>query len=288
MKFMFRKFDTLGMPILGAAAMVLFVLERKHQLRRRTRPKKDRLVENGSVAAAAVPALRLLLVPGMYAAAQWANKNSFGLMAWLRLPKWAKYGAGFLLLDYSNYLWHVLLHKSDLLWRFHNVHHIDMDLDLSSAWRFHIGENVASVPYRGGMVALLGVPAPLVLFYEVIFEGCTAFHHSNLRLPYAFEKHLCQLMVTPRMHGIHHSIVARETNSNFSVIFSAWDRLHQTLRLNVPQDKITIGVPSYRNPHEQSPAHLFRMPFEKQRPWQLPDGTVPSREELPRQKELLP
>lgn len=288
MKLFFPKFDKIGMPLLGVAAVALFVLEAKRKLRRRTRPKAERLVENGSVAAAALPALRVLLIPVMYAAARWSNRHHAGVLAWSDLPKWVRYTAGFLLLDYSNYLWHVLLHRSDFLWRFHNVHHIDLDLDLSTAWRFHIGENIASVPFRGGVVALLGVPASLVLFYEVVFEGCTAFHHSNLRLPHRVEKQLCRIMVTPRMHGIHHSIVHKETNSNFSVIFSWWDRLHQTLRLNVPQQAITIGVPSYRDPAEQTPARLFRMPFERQRPWKLPDGTVPEREELLPRHILLP
>ena len=285
---MFPKFDKVGMPLLGVAAAVLFVAEARRQLRRRTRPKVKRLLENGSVAAAALPALRLMLVPGMYTAARQAQVHEFGLLRWLVLPRWARFAAGFLLLDYTNYLWHVLLHKSDLLWRFHNVHHSDLDLDLSTAWRFHIGENIASVPYRGAAIALIGVPAPLVLFYEVIFEGAAAFHHSNLRLPYHVERQLCKLIVTPRMHGIHHSIVARETNSNFSVIFSWWDRLHQSLRLNVPQDEITIGVPAYRNPQEQSPRHLFTMPFVRQRPWQLPDGSVPEREEHQPWHTLLP
>ncbi|MBF9252960.1 sterol desaturase family protein [Pontibacter sp. 172403-2] len=288
MKILFPKFDKLGMPLLGVAAAVLFVLEAKHRLRQPTRPRAVRLLVNAAVAAPALPALRLLLLPGMYAAASWAGRHRFGLLPRLQAPVWVKNIAGFLALDYSNYLWHVLLHRSDLLWRFHNVHHLDLDLDLSSAWRFHVGENFASLPYRGGVVALLGIPAPLVLFYEVFFEGCTAFHHSNLRLPYAAERRLCQLMVTPRMHGIHHSIVAREANSNFSVIFSWWDRLHRTLRLNVPQAAVTIGVPAYRNPAAQTPAHLFLLPFRKQRPWQLPDGTVPDREELPHPTQLLP
>ena len=276
------------MPLLGIAAAALFVLESRQRLRKRTRPKLERLLENGSVAAAALPALRLLLVPGMYAAAQQAGRYNFGLLRWLPLPKWARYTAGFLLVDYTNYLWHVLLHKSDVLWRFHNVHHTDLDLDLSTAWRFHIGENIASVPYRGAAIALIGMPAPLVLFYEVLFEGCAAFHHSNLRLPYHLERQLCKVMVTPRMHGIHHSIVARETNSNFSVIFSWWDRLHRSLRLNVPQDAITIGVPAYRDPQEQSPKQLFMLPFQRPRPWQLPDGTVPERQERLPRHVLLP
>ncbi|MCC9135815.1 sterol desaturase family protein [Pontibacter silvestris] len=288
MKILFPKFDKIGMPLLSVAVSALFVLEAKRQLRKRTRPKLERLVRNGSVAAVAMPALRLLLVPGMYAAARYAEKNKLGLLSQRHTPQWLRYMAGFLLLDYSNYLWHVLLHKSSLLWRFHNVHHIDLDLDLSTAWRFHIGENVASVPYRGGAVFLLGVPAPLVLVYELLFEGCTAFHHSNMRLPYNLEQKLSNIMVTPRMHGIHHSIVGEETNSNFSIIFSWWDRLHRTFRLNIPQDDIVIGVPSYRDPKEQAPLRLLLMPFEQQRPWKLPNGTVPERHERPHQEWLLP
>ncbi len=278
MRFRFPYFDSLGMPLLGLAASVLFVAEAKRQLRKRTRPKTERLQENASVAALALPALRLLLLPCMYAAARQAAKARLGLLNWVSLPAWVRYSLGFLLLDYTNYLWHVLLHKSDLLWRFHNVHHIDLDLDLSTAWRFHIGENIASVPYRSAAIALVGAPAQLVLFYELIFEGCTAFHHSNLRLPYKTEEKLCRVMVTPRMHGIHHSIVARETNSNFSVIFSWWDRLHRSLLLDVPQEDITIGVPSYRDPKEQTPLNLLVMPFKRQRAWCLPDGSVPERE----------
>jgi sterol desaturase/sphingolipid hydroxylase (fatty acid hydroxylase superfamily) len=286
MKFIFPKFDKVGMPLLGVAAAALFVLEARRQLRRRTQPKTERLLRNASVAATALPALRLLLLPGMYKAAVWAKEHRFGLLQ--RLPNWAAYPLGFLLLDYTNYLWHVLLHRSDLLWRFHNVHHTDLDLDLSTAWRFHIGENVASLPYRGGMVALLGVPAPLVLFYEVFFEGSAAFHHSNLRLPYQVERRLCRVLVTPRMHGIHHSIVEKEANSNFSVIFSWWDRLHQTLRLNVPQDAVIIGTPAYLNPTEHTPEQLLLLPFKKQRPWRLPDGAVPERHERADKQHLLP
>ncbi|QCR24157.1 sterol desaturase family protein [Pontibacter sp. SGAir0037] len=278
MRFTFSKFDKLGAPLLFASAVALFVLERKWQLRKRVRPEGERLLRNGGIAATALPALRLLLLPGMYAAAHWSGRHKAGLLHWFRLPDWLRYSFGFFLIDYSSYLWHVLLHKSDLLWRFHNVHHIDLDLDLSTAWRFHVGENIASVPIRGGMVALLGVPAKLVVGYEVLFEACTAFHHSNMRLPFGFERYLCRLLVTPRMHGIHHSIVAQETNSNFSVVLSCWDKLHNTLRLNVPQDAVTIGVPAYRNPQEQTLLKLLALPFGKQHGWQLPDGSVPERE----------
>lgn len=281
MKFMFPKFDKVGMPLLGVLVVTLFLMESRRSLRNRTRPREARLLENVSVALVALPALRFLLIPISFAAAKKARKNNLGLLNLLNLPKWLRYSAAFLLLDYTNYLWHVLLHKSDLLWRFHNIHHTDLDLDLSTAWRFHIGENIASVPYRSAAVTLIGAPPSLVLFYEVLFEGCTAFHHTNVRLPFRMEQVLGQVLVTPRMHGIHHSIISREANSNFSVIFPWWDRLHCSLRLNISQDEITIGVPSYRDPKEQSPIRLLSMPFGPQRSWKLPDGTIPDRADRP-------
>jgi sterol desaturase/sphingolipid hydroxylase (fatty acid hydroxylase superfamily) len=134
-----------------------------------------------------------------------------------------------------------------------------------------------SVFFRGGMVAVVGAPARMVLLYELLYEGATAFHHSNWRLPIGLERGLNKLIVTPRMHGIHHSIVRRETDSNYAVIFSLWDRLHRTIRLNIPQDEIIIGVPSYRNAAEQTPGYLLTLPFRPQREWLLPDGTKPGR-----------
>ncbi len=288
MKFLFPKFDKVGMPLLGVAAVIFFVLQKKYPLRVRVRPVFQRFSENGGVAVFALPALRFALLPAMYAAAQWSNKNKFGLLSNLKYPLCIKYSLGFLLLDYTNYLWHVLLHRSNLLWRFHNVHHTDLDLDLSTAWRFHFGENIASMPFRSLAVALIGVPKSFVLFYEVVFEGCTAFHHSNMKLPFQFEKWLSCIMVTPRMHGIHHSIVAKETNSNYSVILSCWDSLHNTLRLNVHQANIIIGVPSYQDSSELTPKNLFLMPFARQRAWRLPNGHVPTREELPNKEHLKP
>lgn len=288
MKVLFPKFDKIGVPLLGAAVVTLFVWQLKRPLRRRVRVLEERFMENGSVALTALPALRFALLPAMYAAARFANRRRFGVLQWFKVPGMLKYALGFALLDYSNYLWHVILHKVPLLWRFHNVHHTDMDLDLSTAWRFHAGENIASVPYRSMAVAVIGVPAPLVLLYEVVFEGCTAFHHSNLRLPFAFEKRLCRFVVTPRMHGIHHSVVKSETDSNYAVILSCWDRLHRTLRLNARQEDLVIGVPSYRDPAEQTPMGLLLMPFRKQRAWQLPNDQIPGREESGERTELLP
>jgi sterol desaturase/sphingolipid hydroxylase (fatty acid hydroxylase superfamily) len=111
-----------------------------------------------------------------------------------------------------------------------------------------------------------------------VSQAATAFHHSNWRLPLRLERGLARVIVTPRMHGIHHSMIERETSSNWSVIFSWWDRAHGTLRLDVPQEHLTIGVPAFRDAAELTFGRLIGMPFGPQRPtWRLPDGTRPDR-----------
>ena len=89
------------------------------------------------------------------------------------------------------------------------------------------------------------------------------------------------ILVTPRMHGIHHSIVQRETNSNWGTMFCWWDKLHRTLRRDISQDEITIGVAAYREENERTLGKLFALPFRAQREWRLPNGEVPKREPQP-------
>ena len=100
-----------------------------------------------------------------------------------------------------------------------------------------------------------------VIIYEIAFEAATEFHHSNTRLPLGTEQLLNKLIVTPRMHGIHHSVNARERDSNFSVIFTFWDSLHKTLNLSVHQDDVIIGVPQYQGAKELTSGSLLSMPF---------------------------
>ena len=213
----------------------------------------------------AVVALRLLLIPIPLGVAVWAQQNEWGILHWINAPPFVAFVVGFLWLDYSYYWWHVATHKVPLLWRFHNVHHTDLDMDVSTAARFHFGELLLSVVFRVMQVLISGVAPLTLLVFEIVFECAGQFHHSNWRLPQKLEASLNRVLVTPRMHGIHHSVVVEHTDSNWGTIFSWWDKFHRTLRIDISQDEITIGVPQWRDEKELRLLDLWKMPFGKQR-----------------------
>ena len=174
-----------------------------------------------------------------------SSETSFGLLRMVSLHFAAEFVLGFLLMDLTFYYWHRANHAFPFFWRFHNVHHVDPDLDVSTSFRFHFCEILYSLVFRALQTYLLGISLFTYLVYELVFQCATLFHHSNVRLPITFERVLNKIIVTPRMHGIHHSIVKDETNSNYSVIFRWWDLMHRTVRLNVKQADVVIGVPAY-------------------------------------------
>ena len=176
-------------------------------------------------------------------------------------------------MDYTVYWWHVATHKVPFLWRFHLVHHDDLDLDASTAIRFHFVDMAMSAPYRAAQVALLGVSPRAFRIWQSWFFFAILFHHSNMRLPRRFERRLAFMVTTPRMHGIHHSAVRDETDSNWSSGFAFWDHLHGSFRLDVPQEDIVIGVPGYRDPGELGFRDSIALPFVDQRDaWQSAPG----------------
>jgi sterol desaturase/sphingolipid hydroxylase (fatty acid hydroxylase superfamily) len=263
MKIIKRVFDFKGAPFLTVVFVALFIAESKRQLRKRKQLRSQRIIVNSMVAIPSFGLLRFLFLPLVVQLAKKNKQLQWGLNYKYNAHGFIKGAVAFLIMDYTNYLWHVLNHKIPFLWRFHVVHHSDRDLDVSTALRFHFGELIGSVFYRGAFVLLSGASALYVLLYEILFETATQFHHSNWKLPFKLEKNLNKVIVTPRMHGIHHSEVRNHTDSNYSVIFSFWDRFHATARLNVDQDTIVIGVPSYQNAEELTPTYLLKLPFTK-------------------------
>ncbi|HZR17159.1 MAG TPA: sterol desaturase family protein [Verrucomicrobiae bacterium] len=264
--------------VIGAFA-ALFAVEKLIPLRCNSRARLlSRLVVNGVLSAMAFAVAALVVRPSAVSAVNWASAKPFGGMHWLQMPPGLEFIVGFLLLDWSFYYWHLLNHKLPWLWRFHNVHHIDPELDVSTGFRFHFGEVLLSAAFRVIQVSVIGVSLMTFAIYEIVFQVETLFHHSNLALPIRLERLLNRIIVTPRMHGIHHSQIRRETNSNYSVVFSWWDRLHRTFGFNVPQSQIEIGIAGYTLPEDNKLWNAMIMPFAKQRDyWHKPDGTMPQR-----------
>jgi len=280
-----RRFDRWAAPALAALAVGLLLLETTRPLRRRTRTRAERWVRNALLAAPSLPAMRLTLLPAMVGLAQLAGPRRMAYRA-SRLPAPLRLALEVLLLDYLAYSWHRLLH-SPLLWRLHRVHHCDLDMDLTTAWRFHFGEMLASIPYRAGLPAVLGVRPATALVYEAVFEAFTAFQHSNWRLPIGLERRLAPWLMTPRLHGIHHSVVHRETQSNYGIVLMLWDALHRTRRLDVPQLAITIGVPALADPAAQTVGRLLALPLAPPQPWARPDGSAPQPTPAPTPPQVL-
>jgi sterol desaturase/sphingolipid hydroxylase (fatty acid hydroxylase superfamily) len=173
-------------------------------------------------------------------------------------------------------VWHWLNHRSPFLWRFHAVHHVDLDLDTTTGVRFHAGELALGAGFRAAQVLLLGVDNETLRLWQQMLVLSVVFHHSNLELPAAAEERLSCVFVTPRMHGIHHSIRADETNSNYSSLLSWWDRLHRSLRLDVPQFAVTIGVSGFSEPRDVTLERSLLLPFRDD-PRLLPPGDAAPR-----------
>lgn len=249
-----------GALVLGTFAAVLW-FETKRPLRQQTQSKLKRDTRNLAMAAMSATSISVFEKPIVRRLSQMVHHRGWGLLKLFKLPVWAEVGLAVLLLDYTLYIWHVLTHKAPFLARFHRVHHADLDMDASTAIRFHFGEMIVSVPWRAAQVLAIGA-APLALSaWQTLTTMAILFHHSNWRLPYRIERWLSRLIVTPRMHGIHHSIIMEETDANWSTIFSFPDFLHRTIRLNVPQEKLTIGLPVLRNENELTVRKLISMPI---------------------------
>lgn len=267
MEILHRVFDWIGIPILVMVFWIIFFVESQLALRRRTQDKWKRAWINNIVSIPSFILLRFMFLPALIWLSLHNEQWKLGLNYLYKMPNWLEVLIAFVLLDYANYAWHILNHKLPFLWRFHLVHHTDPDLDLTTAVRFHFGEMVGSLFFRGAVVLLTGGSPLLVIIYEIIFEAEVLFHHSNTRLPIKLERLLNLIIVTPRMHGIHHSIFKNETDSNYSSILSVWDRIHRTAKLDINQDDVLIGVPAYHEQQELTIGYLLLLPFKKIRKW---------------------
>jgi sterol desaturase/sphingolipid hydroxylase (fatty acid hydroxylase superfamily) len=196
---------------------------------------------------------------------EWARAHSFGLLNLAPLPGWLHWLGAIVLFDCWQYWWHRFNHRVPLLWRFHAVHHADAEMDASSGVRFHTGEIVLSFLARLAVLPLLGVTLPELLLYETLSLPVILFHHSNLRISEGADRWLRWLIVTPRMHYVHHSRWQPETDSNYTSLLSVWDRLFGSFRLRDKPSEISLGLDGYQEREWRRLPGLLAAPFRRSR-----------------------
>ncbi len=215
-------------------------------------------VVNGAVVSLFCASCYILTSQGLLPV-PFALLRAFPVNPWVRVP------LEVLVLDLVTYGLHRAYHTVPFLWRLHLVHHTDLDLDVSSASRFHTGEVVVSGVLKVGVVLLLGItPAGLVVF-EAVMLACAQFQHANIRLPARVEAVLWKTFVPPAMHRIHHTPPLEDTNSNFGTIVTLWDALFGTLNRRPADAAPSFGVPELREPDALGPFSLALLPFRRAR-----------------------
>ena len=240
------------------AAWEMLAPRREQQLGRGTRwPSNMGIVVLDTVL------VRLLLPTTAVGLALLAEAQGWGLLHALGLPVWASVLFAIMALDFAIYLQHVLFHAVPALWRLHRMHHADLEFDVTTGARFHPIEILLSMGLKLGVVAALGAPAVAVLIFEVLLNATAMFNHSNVRMPAWVDSVLRWVVVTPDMHRVHHSIIARETNSNFGFNLPWWDRLFGTYRAQptAGHDAMIIGIEQFREPREQRLDRMLTQPF---------------------------
>ncbi|MEW5912724.1 MAG: sterol desaturase family protein [Thermodesulfobacteriota bacterium] len=205
--------------------------------------------------------LRLFFGSAIVATAAYVTQQKMGVLNLAPLPYWFNLLATLVFMDFMLYVWHLLNHEVPFFWRFHRVHHTDLNMDVSTATRFHLGELAISAVIKIGLVFFLGADLLGVTIFETALVLAAQFHHSSLKVPWWFERLFWVLFVPPAMHRIHHSVKINERNSNYGTIFSLWDRILGTMVSKVDQKGIVIGVGGHFDEAELGLHRLLVMPF---------------------------
>ena len=264
--------DALRLFIFVAVFAVMALLELRWPRRPLTVTRRVRWPVNLMIVAASTGALRLLFPLTLFAFAAWTERHGIGLFNLLGWRGMGELIVSLLGLDLLIYFQHRLLHRWYLGWRLHRMHHTDLDLDVTSGTRFHPIEIVLSMAIKFAAVAVFGISPQAALLFEIILNATAMFNHANLRLPPALDRWLRLLIITPDMHRVHHSVIRRETDSNYGFNLPWWDRLFGTYQAQPHHghEAMTIGLHQWRDQHRLGFWALLAIPFVRKPPEGLP------------------
>lgn len=244
-----------------AVLLILWCLETWLPLFQERRARLRHAGRNLAITAFNTVIIGLIFSNLIVIVAAWSGNHSAGLLYILGWPIWVETMMAILLIDGWMYLWHRANHVVPFLWRFHRMHHSDREMDVTTATRFHVGELSFSSVLRLAIIPLFGVSLWQIVLYEAILLPTIQFHHSNVNLPARWDRWLRVLIVSPNMHRVHHSCFQPETDSNFSSIFSFWDRQARTFRLRKDARTIELGLPDFDDLQWQTIWGMLKTPF---------------------------
>jgi sterol desaturase/sphingolipid hydroxylase (fatty acid hydroxylase superfamily) len=227
-----------------------------------TASKPHRWVYNFAMVAIDSVILRLVFPAAAVGTALTAAEHEWGLFNIIDVPASLVIIATVIILDIIIYFQHVMFHAIPTLWRLHMVHHTDLDIDVTTGNRFHPGEIIISMLIKMTAIVLIGAPVVAVVIFEVVLNATAMFNHSNVRLPTALDRLLRMFLVTPDMHRVHHSVIKRETNSNYGFNLPWWDRVFGTYR-DQPEAghlNMVIGLEQYRDEKQLTLGRLLMLP----------------------------
>ncbi|MDD5169043.1 MAG: sterol desaturase family protein [Syntrophales bacterium] len=228
--------------------------------------KGQRWFANLSLVVIDTTVVRFLLPVLPVSLALLSQERGWGILNIVHLPNWIKIVSAVVALDFVIYLQHVLFHFLPILWRLHRMHHTDLDIDVTTGNRFHPLEIVISVGIKLAAVALIGAPVMAVVTFEIVLNATSQFNHGNILIPESVDRWLRLVVVTPDMHRVHHSVIPRETNSNFGFNLPWWDRLCGTYRPQPEQGhtEMSIGLKEFRDSTKLTLPKLLLQPFVRE------------------------
>lgn len=260
-----------AVPIRFGFFLIVFIgmaaWERLSPRRPLTASRRTRWFGNLAVTFLNPVVLRLVFPLTAIEVAILSREHQWGVLNAIGGPGWLKGAAAVVALDLAIYLQHVLFHRVHFLWRFHRMHHIDFDIDVTTGARFHPIEIVLSMVLKIATIVLLGAPPLSVLVFEILLNATSMFNHSNILLPLCMDGLLRLFLVTPDMHRVHHSILRQETNSNFGFNMPWWDRLFGTYRAQpaAGHESMVIGLGDFREGKYLSLPWMIAVPFLRKR-----------------------
>lgn len=251
-----------------AIFVVMALLESNWPRRQRSQSLSRRWLTNWAIVVVDSICLRILaimlplLAVGAAIDAEIAGTGLFNLV---NLPPVLELVLAVLVLDFIIWGQHLVTHKVPFLWRVHQVHHADVDIDVSTAIRFHPIEVALSMLVKIGAVYILGPSVWAVILFEILLNGTAIFNHANLRIANWLDGLLRLILVTPDMHRVHHSVHRSEHDSNYGFALSLWDRLFGTY-IAQPKDghnEMQTGL-NWRDDRSTRLGWSLWLPFKKQ------------------------